>query len=93
MELNFTKNGSIYEAKATLTGDSVLSVERVNAGSFTLWQSHKDNGNYTPVQLSPTEHAILANQYIDTVLHDDSYPVYIKFVSTEEVIVAELMEV
>lgn len=93
MTLNFQKKGSVYEATASISGDAVLVVERANAGGFEIKLSHKNNGNYVPTQLQPQERAVLSGQYIDTVIHDEAYPVYLKFTSTEEVLNAELWEV
>lgn len=51
--LSFTKQGNVYVARTTVTGDYNLHVERKKAGKFYVYQRGTSSGQYAPVVLPP----------------------------------------
>lgn len=49
--LSFTKQGDMYVAETTVTGDYNLHVERKRAGKFQIYQRGTAAGEYAPVIL------------------------------------------
>lgn len=72
--LNFQKNGNVYVAETTVTGDYNLHVERKGGGSFNIYQRGTQNGLYKVCSGMPGWMNYDAGKVIDWAFSHGVYP-------------------
>lgn len=93
--LDFTKDGGVWAAEATVNKDYCLHVERVSGGRFSIYQRSTSKGQYKECFPMPTEVGRNAGQVIDFAFGHGVYPsggMHLRFVSGSEVTMAEINE-
>lgn len=72
--LNFQKNGNVYVAETTVTGDYNLHIERKGGGSFNIFQRATESGQWNVCTGMPGWMNYNAGQVIDWAFGHGVYP-------------------
>ena len=72
--LSFTKNGDVWQAEATVTGDYNLHLERKADGTFNIFQRGTATGQWKVCSGMPSTLNYNAGQVIDWAFGHGVYP-------------------
>lgn len=91
MDLQFTKNGSLYTAEATVNKPYNLHLERAEGGAFMIYQRATESGQFVPCEpIAPNIYQ--GGQLIDWTFDHVHYPMHVRFESETEVTMGTLTE-